>query len=266
MKRFVITVSCCLLAALFTQPVSADIMNGQYVPDELVGQAGTQYRLVFITSGAIDGSHTSASYYDTFVTNQVAGTALEGSIYNWKAVVSTISNDRLASSVVSDAGYTIDPGMPYAGVYNTGGIQVALSGTAMLDDGNPATPFSLLAPVRFDQNGVDKGIPLVWTGSNASGGIGTFGPGYPAALGASTGGTVTIVGDGISTSESWLRASAVQRFPSIGFETIELTFPVYAVSDILIVPVPEPSTCVLWVLFCAVGGVVFWQKRRGCRT
>jgi hypothetical protein len=37
---------------------------------------------------------------------------------------------------------------------------------------------------------------------------------------------------------------------------------VYGISDVLTVPVPEPSTLVLWSLFTGVAGLVFWRKRR----
>lgn len=263
MRRSVYALVGCLLLGLLSPWASAEIINGQYVPPELVGQYGTQYRLVFVTSGVISGSSAVASTYDNFLLAQVAGTQLEGDIYGWKAVVSTFSGDRIASSVVNDTG--LNPMAPFAGVYNMAGIKVDHSGGSMLDG-------SLLSPVQFDQNGVDKGNVFVWTGSNAQGGAKTFQngpyPNIPATLGsvymtAGTG-TYSSIGSGVANDGNWLDHTVINRFVTAytGFNSLEVTAAIYGISDVLIVPVPEPATLGMWLTVTALGGVLLWRKRQ----
>jgi hypothetical protein len=257
-RRLNTVLTGCLLLGLIAPWAHAEIINGQYVPPGL--NVGDQYRLVFITSGVIDGNSMDPNDYDAFLTDQVAGTALEGAAYGWSAVVSTYGAGRLASGVVN-----VHPGVP---VYNTGGLKVADDGAAMLD-----TTVGLINAVQFDQNGVDKGAVHVWTGSNSQGGAKLFWHSSLAQWVEATLGSpgfvmppsdpIAGIGAGASDGNAWLDYTVIFRNPALpGGGTLPYMAAIYGISDVLTVPIPEPATCVMWLMLSAIGGVVFWRRRR----
>jgi len=241
-----------------SQATHAAIIAGQYVPDELVGQTGTQYRLIFVTSGSIQAESDDPAVYDQFLAEQVAGTMLGSYDYGWKAVISTASDtsapdgQRIAKDIVSDPDYE-----NYAGVFNTVGDMVAETGNSMLDG-------SLSSPVLYDQNGKSVYIGYAWTGSYSDG-TGYF-TAPPGRVGEDNGSTV--IGDPGATDGTWLYRANVRRtmnfdVPGSGSISIPFVARIYGMSDVLEVPVvPEPATFVMWSLLAGIGSVVFWRRRR----
>lgn len=263
MRRTLIVATCFLLAGLAAQAANAALIAGQYVPDSLVGQAGAQYRLVFVTSGSVRGDSTDPAYYDTFLATQVQNTLLGGVDYGWKAVVSTYNDgihvQRKAKDIVSDALYTFDddPSTSYVGVYNTAGSQVAATGDAMLTA-------SLLSPVLYDQHGTSVFDGYAWTGSYWDGNPAYVRApgGQPTAIPATLGNTYsvappTMLGATGANNGTWLELGTVNRGGAIPFVAR-----IYGMSDVMTVPVPEPSTIVMWSLFTGVAGLGVLRKRR----
>jgi len=263
MRRTLIVATCFVLAGLAAQAASAALINGQYVPDSLVSQVGAQYRLIFVTSGSVKADSSDPAFYDNFLSAQVQNTMLGSFNYGWKAVVSTyvdgIHTQRVAKTIVSDALYTFDndPTTPYVGVYNTAGSQVAATGDAMLTA-------SLLSPVLYDQHGTSVFDGYAWTGSYWDGNPAYIRDtaGNPTAIPATVGNTYslgapTMLGATGANNGTWLELGAVSRGGPIPFVAR-----IYGMSNVMTVPVPEPSTIVLWSLFTGVAGLVFWRKRR----
>jgi hypothetical protein len=245
MRRPLIFACCFVLAGLAAQAASAAMIDGQFVPDGLVGDVGAEYRLIFVTAGATRGDQTTKTFYDTFVQTEADMSPLfagKNSLYNWQAVVTVgdpwatlptyLARDVLAGS---------------APIYNLGGVKVR-------DNGDPPIDGALLEPVWYDQHAEDAGFTWVWTGEAPTP---TGGPIVWARtwLGA---------GDGNSyIGKSWSKDGWISAFESdhvVGGVTFGAA--VYGISDVLTVPVPEPSTLVLWSLFTGVAGLVFWRKRR----
>lgn len=260
MRRTLIVATCLVLAGMASQATHAAIIAGQYVPDGLVGQTGTQYRLIFVTSGSIQAESDDPADYDRFLAEQVEGTMLGSYDYGWKAVISTEGVDnRKASNIVSDALYGVDANKNYAGVYNTMGMQVDETGDDMLDGG-------LLHPVLFDQHGTSVYDGYAWTGSRWNGEpyMNTSPPGQ---VGGNSG--YTVVGKPNANDDTWLQLGNASRTVEIsvpgviGSHTIPFLARIYGMSNVLEVPVvPEPATFVMWSLLAGIGSVVFWRRRR----
>jgi hypothetical protein len=249
MRRTLIVATCFVLAGLAAQAARAEMINGQYVPHSLVGHVGTQYRLVVVTSGSIKADANDPTVYDNFLAGQMVGTMLGDYDYGWKAVVSTEGGARFAKDIVSDAHYGVDSSMPYAGVYNTAGINVATSGDAMLAPNLP-----MLSAVLYDQHGTSVYDGYAWTGSFANGEPALSIP--PGTLGNST--KNAMLGATGANDGTWLALGTIYHGGPIPFVAR-----IYGMSEVLEVPaVPEPSTVVLWSLFTGAAGLVFWRKRR----
>ncbi len=168
--------------------------------------AGSQYQLIFVTSGTDTAASSNIVDYNTFVINQ-AGLSLSLPATTWHAIASTASvNANVNAPWVS--------GLP---VYNTQGIEVA-SPTSGLYSG------SLLAAVMYDQNGGFQ-QSLVWTGS---GGTGTASQ-HPV------GSTTPGFGSAFAHNLDWIQDSG---------STTQTLLPLYALSG-AITAVPEPSALCL---------------------
>ena len=114
-------------------------------------------------------------------------------------------------------------------------------------NGNGAIDHPILLPVRYNQNGIDSGNLLVWTGVGPTTGYINVNAWW---LGAAD--TDSTVGQSWSSSKTWITS-----YPGQQIDTSQSS--VYGMSDVLTVPVPEPATIVLWSLFTGVAGLVFWQ-------
>jgi hypothetical protein len=112
---------------------------------------------------------------------------------------------------------------------------------------------ALINPVLYDQHGTSSGSGLAWTGS------GTTGLGFSPFL---VGDSSVAIGDANSVSTTWLMLAPIARNFAVSFGTIPVPLGVYGMSGVLIVPVPEPATLVMWSLFAGVAGLVFWRKGR----
>jgi hypothetical protein len=249
MKRGLM-VACFAAMLVAGRLADAAVINGQFVPDSLVNTPGAKYRLIFVTSGSINGLSNQVSTYNNFINQQVAGTMLDtGFNYGWQAVMSTASGDQIAKNVMTG---------PDA-IYNMTGQQVANSGSAMLA-ANPNASVSLINAINFDQNGTSVGEGYVWTGSLSDGNPANGGvAGGDLRVGSYSTGTspgTTMLGASSATNENWLKFAQVNQ--QSGFNFVAR---VYAVSGVL-TAVPEPSTIALWSICAGAVGLVAWRKRR----
>jgi hypothetical protein len=245
MKRTLIVAICFAVAGLAAQAADAAMIAGQFVPDALANApVGTPYRLVFVTAGATRGDQTTKTFYDNFVQTEASLSPLfaaNNSLYQWQALA-TIGDSSgahfFANNVVS--------GSELVPIYNLASVKVA-------DDGSDLWDGSLDMPVQYDQYGGDSGFTLVWTGASLNGGAAS--PGL--WLGSST--HSSELGKAWASDGGWIAAFAFQHsiVPNVPFGAA-----VYGVSKVMTVPVPEPSTIVLWSLFTGSAGLVFWRKRR----
>ena len=144
----------CAGVALATLGTSAAQAALVVVPTDLA--PGDQYRLVFVTAGTRDATSTNINDYNTFVTNQVTGSALANALSGagltttWKAIGSTSAT----SAKVNTGTDGTQPDVP---IYLINGNKVA-NNNADLWDG------SLQHPINLQPNDVISSN-LVWTGS-----------------------------------------------------------------------------------------------------
>ena len=196
---------------------------------------GYQYRLVFITDGARDATSSNINDYNTFVTNQVTGSALATQLttagfnlgtITWKAIGSTF-----ATSAKVNTG--TDGSQPDVPIYLIDGNKVA-NNNADLWDGSIQT--------YIDRTQIDIQVSSsVWTGTQADGST-SFLPlgnaiGFPPGSGFPP---VAALGNTVSLSTAWINGFA-------SGPTNE--FSLYGMSSVLTVPgttpavsVPEPSS------------------------
>ena len=116
--------------------------------------AGSEYQLIFATSGEIAATSGSIGTYNTFATNQAALlAALVPAGVTWDAVVSTgtLSSNEAVNNAPSFAGIP---------VYDMQGDEIS---AGSLYSG------SLLLPINYTQSGGSPPIDLIWTGSNPAG-------------------------------------------------------------------------------------------------
>lgn len=235
MKSFVVILALCVATQSLAGPIT--------VPPDL--QPGDQYRLVFVTSGTIDGTSTDISVYNNFVTNAAnSDPALAALGTTWSAIASTATVDARDNTNTNP---NVGTGVP---IYDVMGNLVASSNANLWTNTNSAN-------IPYDQNGLIHPNALVWTGTDISG------QAYlPLGLGDSAGQGPTVgfffyPGTNIDTNQLWIQA----------LENPYLTseWPLYAISGILTVPVPEPRSIVLAGI--AFLGLIAWALRlRPCGT
>ncbi|REJ57611.1 MAG: PEP-CTERM sorting domain-containing protein [Microcystis aeruginosa DA14] len=209
---------------------------------------GAQYRLVFVTSGARDGTSDNIDDYNTFVTNQVTGSALANALSGagltttWKAISST---DATSAKVNTGT----DGSQPDVPIYLIDSNRVANNNNDLWDG-------SILTPINRTQLDTIT-QPVVWTGTETSG--------IPAlcALGSGSGAT----GDAGSTGEAWLYSDPCVDADDDGDKPL---YSLYAMSGVLTVPqnqpqpvtVPEPSSL---LGFITLGGLMLGGAVRKAR-
>jgi hypothetical protein len=189
--------------------------------------AGSQYQLIFVTSGGRDAKSTDIDDYNTFVTGEAAlspGLPLGAT---WRAVGSTADIEAKVNA----------PWISGLPVYNTHGDLVATSTNGLYFG-------SLSAPVGYDQFGDLPHILRVWTGSTE------FGDGF-ATRELGTGGP--IIGRPTNTDSRWLNLTG---------DNPNAKYPLYGLSDAITV-VPEPATIVPMAL--AVLALAGLRCLRRCR-
>jgi hypothetical protein len=184
------------------------------VPTSLL--PGAQYRLAFVTDGTRDAISSSIADYDSFVSAE-ASTESSLSSISWQVIGSTTSVSAPDHTGTAPADY---PGVPI----------FLLNGAKLVDDYSDLWDGSLDLPLSIDQHGA----PLssrVWSGTYSSGLAG-----FPL-------GATYLPGTGLSTSDDsqWIAAAPIG--PPAYFP-----LPLYAISEVLTIPVPEPAAVALVAL------------------
>jgi hypothetical protein len=228
------------LATLGTSAAQAALV---VVPPGL--NPGDQYRLVFVTDGTRDATSSDINDYNTFVTNQVTGSALATqlttagftpSAITWKAIGST-------DSVAARDNTGTNPSSTGVPIYLIDGNRVA-NNNADLWDGSILTGID-----RTPQESV--GFFFVWSGTSDDGTVNAWG----GALGSN----VAIVGiAGAFLGSAWINESGKS-----GSEVYQF----YGISTVLTVPtpavtVPEPSSL---LGFITLGGLMLGGAVRKAR-
>ena len=203
---------------------------------------GAQYRLVFVTAGTRDATSTNIDDYNTFVTNQVTGSALANALSGagltttWKAIGSTS-----ATSAKVNTG--TDGSQPDVPIYLIDGNKVA-NNNADLWDGSIQT---FINRTQIDTSGTDS----VWTGTNVGGSA-------QSPLGNSGFPPMVTIGSPVQTDASWINMiglSSSNSYTLYGMSSV-LTVPTPAVS------VPEPSSL---LGFITLGGLMLGGAVRKAR-
>ncbi len=247
MRRTVIGAACLLLLGLAGQTATAAVIDGQFVPDSLVGTM-QKYRLIFVTQGTTTSTSSSKAYYDDFVKAEANkdSSILKGFDYGWEAVA-TIGTD----TGPTDLAKTVLERYPNAAVYNMGGERVAEHSEDLAD-----LSLSLGNAVLYDQYGHENRVS-VWTGRLRN----YLPPDMPVPIDGAywlgdhpTGDDTARVGYSSAKDKTWLEA--LPELPQNQYHAI------YGISKEL-TAIPEPATAVLWSLFAGMAGLMYWRKRRG---
>jgi len=214
---------------------------------------GSQYQLIFVTAGTRDATSGHIADYNAFVS---AEAALSPSlpISNWHAVASTLARNE--DGTFEELTYAVN-NAPWHGlpVYNTQGVLVRSADYSIYPDGLPDFSYQLLSPVGFDQFGLpitpntlagpNSGftfpyteVTLVWTGAfNWPLGYGQY-PAWGVAE------MSPFPNDGSTWGWLWYCVDSVvaqSYLNSPVYAPITNRYPLYALSDPITVPVPEPS-------------------------
>jgi hypothetical protein len=212
--------------ALLSDRVRADFIPPS--PASLAAAGGTQYEILFVTSGMTEARSSSISTYNAFAQAQ-ASTDLSLPTTTWNAVASTPSTNANSNA----------PSVAGIPVFDTQGNLITNAG---LYAG------SLTNPPQYDENGnLDQ--TLVWTGSASTGlAVQNFELGSPL--------TVTQLGLSSSAASTWLE---------YGAHAYDVGNSIYALSSPIDDPsfTPEPASLTLLVSGClAFAGVRLRRRRR----
>jgi hypothetical protein len=199
---------------------------------------GSEYQLLFVTSGTTQALNQDVNNYNNFVTNQAAlNPALPST--TWHAIVTVVSPSEVITNAAANA--PSQPGIP---VYDTRGELLTNLG---LYTENP-----LDAVPVFDENGLPGPTPGVWTGSTP---LGTY-PGIPYNIGADGSGPIQGLNNE-ALGSGWLSGSAPNN--PAEFESL------YGLSAPILVssPTPEPATLTLLTsAFLTAGAFGVGRRRR----
>jgi hypothetical protein len=195
---------------------------------------GSEYQLIFLTSGGRDATSRNIADYNAFVTAQAELNPSFPDGVTWSAVAST-------AAVAARDNAANPPNVP---VFNTAGMLLC-SGTSSLYNS-----VLLLALPDYDENGA-LNPAAAWTGTQRDGTIG-------GGLGSGNDVTGTVVGFPDSLSE-WLSGSVAAPDSDLSL---------YGLSSPITVPAPEPSTLALLVSgLVALAAILFGRfsnvRRRG---
>ena len=201
-------------------------------------QAGSQFRIIFVTPGTTTATSSDIGTYDTFVNQQAAGATFNGQTIHWSAIGSTDSTG--ASVHIGVTGATV---YMVNGLNGTNLVEVASSDSiAGLWSGNALVnePTKDLAGTTF--------TGLIWTGTS---GVGTE---YATDVGGvrkywGLGSSVSYPGfdshvEGGSSNAIVNPYDWVSLGYSNGLQLKTDSYQMYAISDVLIA-VPEPSTLLI---------------------
>jgi hypothetical protein len=188
---------------------------------------GSQYQLLFFTSGGTSATSSNIADYNAFASAQAALSPTLPTGVTWNAVVSTptLEANNNAKNPV---------GIP---IYNTHGIKIA--------NGSLYSGVPLLSPVAYDQFGTAvPGGFAVWTGSNEEG-AGVFNQ----TLGNASG--IFRFGSGNVTA-TWLSSNS-------GTQSQEGNSPIFVLSSPI--TVPEPSSVLILLSGLLTPVIRNWFRR-----
>lgn len=208
--------SLFVIAAYVVTPLaaSADTDIVVEVPTDL--SPGAEYRLAFVTST----KHAATSSFDIADYNAiVAGVATGVDDLNdlgttWTAIASTATIDA------RDNTGTTSVGVP---IYRLDGVRIADNNAGLWGAGTE----DLLASLSIDESGLPTEHEGVWTGTNGIGmkvimhNLGVYAP---------------MSGSPVGLAANWVENANILRTEE---------FPLYAISGVLMVGTPEPSTLLL---------------------
>jgi formylglycine-generating enzyme len=202
--RGVVT-SALMVTTMFTGTAMAD-----FIPPTSLAP-GSQYQIIFVTSGTSQAGSKELNYYNSFVTQQAA---LNPSLPNttWRAVASAWSGSARTNAPTYD-------NIP---IYNTIGQLVAIG-----PNGLWSYPHTAL--VAYDENGTYK-TTRVWTGTDTNGQANQW-----YSLGNIYGNNSSIAGDDTSLGGTWINSTGAARTS---------LYSLYALSSLIIVSTSEPATLV----------------------
>jgi hypothetical protein len=194
---------------------------------------GSEYQLIFVTTGARDAMSKNIADYNAFVTAQAELNPSFPAGVTWSAVAST--------AAVAARDNAVNP--PAVPVYNTAGMLLC-TGTSSLYN----TPLLLAAP-DYDENG-GLNQAAVWTGSGRDGTIG-------GGLGNGAAGVESTIVGFPETISDWLSGSVASPDNDLSL---------YGLSSPITVPAPEPSTLALLVPgLVALAAILFGRFRYGVK-
>ena len=219
-----------LLIALLPVSAAAQLV---VVPPGL--SPGEQYRLAFLTSTSTMATSSDISYYNNFVTDVANSVPQLAALQTtWMAAVSTAAIDAVDNTDTRPN--TADPSVP---IYGLGGGQITANNETLWNT------FADL-PNGTDELGHYAGDELFWTGSNSG---------------------LRVAGLTLGSTPSAIAISPIYDagvFEGFNLVTLSTTslLPVAAVSGVLTVPVPEPSSLALAFLAATGLAVPMLRQRK----
>ena len=183
---------------------------------------GESYQLAFVTSASTSAASSDISFYNSLVQAAADAAGIGGGV-TWSAIASTAAANASANAIVNTK------------VFNMGGELLA-TGYADFWDGN----HSVGVGIDYNEYGIGKNTN-VWTGSNTDG----------------TGAGINVLGNAAAVwGESTLSSSA---WITRGTQSTAVSYSLYALSEALTAPVPEPG---IWAMLLAGLGLVGVRARR----
>lgn len=213
-------------AGLVASLISTSAYAVMFVPAGLA--PGDSYQLAFVTLATTNATSSDISSYNSFVQAAADAAGIGSSEgVTWSAIASTSAINANSNALVSTK------------VFNMGG-QLVATGYTDFWDGSHTTGVG----IDYTEYGVGRNTN-VWTGSNTDGtGAGTN------VLGNTT---VANWGESVLSSSAWI---------SRGTQSTSVNYSLYALSETLTVPVPEPETYAMLLAGLGLVGVAVRRRKQ----